>query len=42
MTHAGTSTDDVVLEMARHILGLQWLGTDVRQANSGGIERVLL
>jgi Fe-S oxidoreductase len=39
---AGTSADYVVVEMARHILGPQWLETYVRQANSGGIERVLL
>jgi hypothetical protein len=30
------------VEMARHILGLQWLETYVRQANTGGTERVLL
>ncbi|HXW10800.1 MAG TPA: FAD-binding oxidoreductase, partial [Steroidobacteraceae bacterium] len=39
---AGTSADYVVVEMARHILGPQWLEAYVRQANSGGIERVLL
>jgi hypothetical protein len=30
------------VEMARHILGLLWLETYAGQANSGGIERVLL
>jgi hypothetical protein len=30
------------VEMARHILGLQWLETYVRQGQHGGIERVLL
>jgi hypothetical protein len=39
---AGTSSDYVVVAMARHILGLQWLETYVRQANTGGTERVLL
>ena len=39
---AGTSVDYVVVEMARHVLGPQWLETYVRQANSGGIERVLV
>ena len=39
---AGTDADYVVIEMARHILGPQWLEQYVQQANSGGIERVLV
>jgi FAD/FMN-containing dehydrogenase/Fe-S oxidoreductase len=39
---AGTSAEYIVVEMARHILGPKWLETYVRQANAGGIERVLL
>ncbi|WP_354447958.1 FAD/FMN-binding oxidoreductase [Ottowia thiooxydans] len=34
--------DYIVIEMARHILGENWLPTYVSQANSGGIERVLV
>jgi Fe-S oxidoreductase len=34
--------DYVVVEMANQILGEQWMETFVQQANSGGIERVLL
>ncbi|WP_028602004.1 DUF3683 domain-containing protein [Ottowia thiooxydans] len=34
--------DYIVIEMARHILGENWLPTYVDQANSGGIERVLV
>ena len=39
---AGTGADYIVVEMARHILGPGWLEGYVRQANSGGIERVLV
>ncbi len=34
--------DYIVVEMARQILGEQWLPEYVRQANAGGIERVLV
>jgi Fe-S oxidoreductase len=34
--------DYIVVEMARHILGEQWLPEYVERANSGGIERVLV
>ena len=34
--------DYIVVEMARHILGEQWMEEYVRRANSGGIERVLV
>jgi Fe-S oxidoreductase len=34
--------DYVVIEMARHILGENWLPEYVRKANAGGIERVLV
>jgi Fe-S oxidoreductase len=39
---ADTTADYVVVEMARHLLGPAWLEQYVQQANSGGIERVLL
>ncbi len=38
----GMEADYIVVEMARHILGEDWLETYVRQANAGGIERVLV
>jgi len=38
----GTSTDYIVVEMARHLLGPDWLNDFVAKANNGGIERVLL
>jgi len=34
--------DYVVVEMAKQILGEQWMEDFVQQANAGGIERVLL
>jgi FAD/FMN-containing dehydrogenase/Fe-S oxidoreductase len=39
---ADTQADYIVVEMARHLLGANWLVDYVRRANSGGIERVLL
>jgi len=39
---AGTQADYIVVEMARHLLGENWLAEYVNKANSGGIERVLL
>ncbi|MDD5058722.1 MAG: DUF3683 domain-containing protein [Sideroxydans sp.] len=39
---ADTSTDYIVVEMARHLLGPDWLEKFVAKANDGGIERVLL
>ncbi len=39
---SGTSTDYIVVEMARHLLGENWLADYVQKANNGGIERVLL
>jgi Fe-S oxidoreductase len=39
---AGTSADYVVIEMARTILGPDWLADYVTKANTGGIERILL
>jgi Fe-S oxidoreductase len=38
----GVEADYIVVEMARHLLGPDWLETYVAQANNGGIERVLL
>ncbi len=37
-----TQADYIVVEMARHTLGENWLVDYVRNANTGGIERVLL
>ncbi|MVW79213.1 DUF3683 domain-containing protein [Bordetella sp. 02P26C-1] len=34
--------DYIVVEMARHILGEQWMQEYVQRANAGGIERVLV
>ncbi|TAN75444.1 MAG: DUF3400 domain-containing protein, partial [Gallionella sp.] len=39
---SGTTSDYVVIEMARHLLGENWLPDYVAKANNGGIERVLL
>ena len=39
---AGTSPEYIVVEMARHLLGENWLQDYVARANDGGIERVLL
>jgi Fe-S oxidoreductase len=39
---SGTSADYIVVEMARHLLGPQWMRDYVDAANRGGIERVLL
>jgi FAD/FMN-containing dehydrogenase/Fe-S oxidoreductase len=36
------SADYIVVEMARHILGEDWMPDYVRRANAGGIERVLV
>jgi Fe-S oxidoreductase len=37
-----TEADYIVVEMARHLLGQDWLANYVRRANAGGIERVLV
>lgn len=39
---SGTTADYIVVEMAKHLLGENWLPDFVSKANSGGIERVLL
>jgi FAD/FMN-containing dehydrogenase/Fe-S oxidoreductase len=39
---AGTQADYIVVEMARRLLGDNWLPEFVGKANTGGIERVLL
>jgi Fe-S oxidoreductase len=39
---SGTTADDVVIEMAKQMLGENWLVDYVNKANNGGIERVLL
>lgn len=39
---SGTTADYIVVEMAKHLLGENWLPDYVNRANSGGIERVLV
>jgi len=39
---AGTTADYIVIEIARHLLGENWLPEYVARANNGGIERVLV
>ncbi len=38
----GIKADYIVVEMARHLLGENWLQKYVQKANNGGIEKVLL
>jgi hypothetical protein len=38
----GAEADYIVVEMARRLLGENWLPEFVSKANAGGIERVLL
>ena len=39
---SGTTADYIVVEMARRLLGENWMEDYVQKANDGGIERVLL
>jgi FAD/FMN-containing dehydrogenase/Fe-S oxidoreductase len=39
---SATAADYIVVEMARHLLGEDWMADYVRSANAGGIERVLV
>jgi Fe-S oxidoreductase len=39
---SGTTADYIVIEMARHLLGENWMPEYVERANRGGIERVLV
>ena len=39
---AGTTADYIVVEIAKHLLGENWLPEYVARANNGGIERVLV
>jgi len=39
---ANTDADYIVVEIARQVLGENWLPDYVSRANRGGIERVLL
>jgi FAD/FMN-containing dehydrogenase/Fe-S oxidoreductase len=39
---AGTRADYIVVEIAKHVLGPDWMADYVVKANSGGIERVLV
>jgi hypothetical protein len=38
----GLDADYIVVEMARHLLGEDWLNQFTQKARQGGIERVLL
>ena len=38
----GIEPDYIVVELAKHLLGDNWLPDYVAKANNGGIERVLL
>ncbi|QBI03924.1 DUF3683 domain-containing protein [Pseudoduganella albidiflava] len=39
---SGTTADYIVVEIARHLLGENWMPDYVNRANDGGIERVLV
>ncbi|MBC7686348.1 MAG: FAD-binding oxidoreductase, partial [Bdellovibrionales bacterium] len=39
---SGTTADYIVIEIAKHLLGENWLPDYVARANNGGIERVLV
>ncbi|MEQ1516421.1 MAG: DUF3683 domain-containing protein [Usitatibacteraceae bacterium] len=39
---SGTTADYIVVEIAKHVLGADWMKHYVASANEGGIERVLL
>jgi Fe-S oxidoreductase len=39
---SGTDADYIVVEIAKHLLGPDWMKRYVEAANAGGIERVLL
>ena len=39
---AGTQADYIVVEIAKHLLGDNWMADYVAKANAGGIERVLV
>ena len=39
---SGTDADYIVVEMAKHLLGENWMPEYVARANNGGIERVLV
>jgi Fe-S oxidoreductase len=39
---AGTQADYIVVELANHLLGSNWMADYVQKANRGGIERVLV
>jgi hypothetical protein len=39
---ADTQADYIVVEIAKHVLGANWMAKYVASANAGGIERVLV
>jgi hypothetical protein len=39
---ADVTADYIVVEIAKHVLGEQWMADYVKDANNGGIERVLV
>jgi len=38
----GIEADYIVVEMAKHVLGENWMENYIQKANNGGIEKVLL
>jgi len=42
MRNQRTKSTNIVVEMAKALLGPDWMADYVRAANAGGIERVLL
>ena len=41
-TDVDVDADYIVVEIAKHVLGENWMAEYVKTANAGGIERVLL
>ena len=39
---AGAEADYIVVELAKHVLGDNWMPDYIAKANRGGIERVLV
>ena len=39
---AGTKADYIVVEIAKNLLGAEWMSDYVAKVNAGGIERVLV
>ena len=39
---AATDADYIVVELAKHVLGANWMADYIARANRGGVERVLV